>query len=134
MVGGKETVFGTPFVQGATVTCIVEQQYRGPKVLVFKKKRRHKYRKMRGHRSELTRLFVSEIATPTGVLKPAEGLKAHVLDEEHTKKVAEKKATLKAAAGTSDEVTKAAAPKTAKKKAAPKKTAAKSAKAKTKKS
>ena len=58
MVGGSQTLVGTPFVSGATVTCIVEEQFRGPKILVFKKKRRHKYRKMRGHRSELTRLFV----------------------------------------------------------------------------
>src|SRR4051812_13572695 len=61
MLGGAQTLLGTPYVTGATVTCVVEEQYRGTKILVFKKKRRHKYRNMRGHRSELTRLFVSEI-------------------------------------------------------------------------
>jgi large subunit ribosomal protein L21 len=133
MLGGKETVFGTPYVPGATVTCIVEEQFRGPKILVFKKKRRHKYRKMRGHRSELTRLFVSEIATPSGVVK-AEG-HAHVLDADHAKKVADKKAALKAAAPVDgDQPRKAAAPKTAKKKSAPKRTGGAKSKSKTKKS
>src|SRR5687768_13003265 len=66
MIGGDQTVIGSPFVSGAKVTVVVEEQYRGPKILVFKKKRRHKYRKMRGHRSELTRLFVSAITSPAG--------------------------------------------------------------------
>jgi len=117
MVGGAQTLLGTPYVAGATVTCVVEQQYRGTKVLVFKKKRRNNYKKIRGHRSELTRLFVSEIKTPTGVIK-AEG-KAHVLDADHAKKATEKKAALKAA-GTTAAPKEASAPK---KKAAPKKAA-----------
>jgi large subunit ribosomal protein L21 len=95
MLGGAQTLLGTPYVAGATVTCVVEQQYRGTKVLVFKKKRRNNYKKMQGHRSELTRLFVSEITTPSGVIK-AEG-KPHVLDADHAKKVTEQKA-VKAAA------------------------------------
>ena len=61
MVGGDKTLLGEPLVSGAKVTVVIEQQYRGPKILIFKKKRRHKYRNMRGHRSELTRLFVSAI-------------------------------------------------------------------------
>jgi large subunit ribosomal protein L21 len=107
MVGGAETLLGTPFVKGATVTCVVEQQYRGTKVLVFKKKRRHKYRNMRGHRSELTRLFVSAIATPSGVVN-AES-KPHVLDPNRVKKVVQK-------AKPQDGELSTAAPKAAKKK------------------
>jgi len=108
MLGGAQTLLGTPYVAGATVTCVVEQQYRGTKVLVFKKKRRNNYKKMQGHRSELTRLFVSEITTPSGVIK-AEG-KPHVLDADHEKKVAEKKA-VKAAAPMGEVKAKALAPK-----------------------
>ncbi|MCC6276935.1 MAG: 50S ribosomal protein L21 [Oligoflexia bacterium] len=69
MVGGDAPVVGSPLVSGAKIKAVVESQYRGTKVLVFKKKRRHKYRKMKGHRSELTRLFVAEIVSPKGSYK-----------------------------------------------------------------
>jgi len=113
MLGGSQTLLGTPFVEGATVTCVIEQQYRGTKILVFKKKRRNNYKKMKGHRSELTRLFVSEIATPSGVIK-AEG-KPHVLDADHVKKVSEKKAAVKAAGPKDPQAAPAPKKKTAKK-------------------
>lgn len=66
MIGGDQTLIGAPTVPGAKVTCVVESQFRGTKVLVFKKKRRNNYKKMQGHRSELTRLFVSEISSSLG--------------------------------------------------------------------
>lgn len=94
MIGGESTHLGTPFVKGAKVTVVVEHQYRGPKILVFKKKRRHKYRKMRGHRSELTRLFVSEITSPTGVVKA--DTKAHVMDLDRVARKVENKEKHKA--------------------------------------
>ncbi len=72
MIGGEKLLVGAPHVSGATVTVVIERQFRGEKVLVYKKKRRHKYRKMRGHRSELTRLFVTEIASAGASFK-AEG-------------------------------------------------------------
>lgn len=69
MIGGEKVILGQPTVAGASVQVVIEKQYRGDKVLVYKKKRRHKYRKMRGHRSELTRLFVAEITSPSGQFK-----------------------------------------------------------------
>src|SRR5207248_11624153 len=60
MVGGDKPVLGSPYVNGAKVTVVVEQQFRGPKILVFKKKRRHKYRNMRGRSEEHT----SELQSP----------------------------------------------------------------------
>lgn len=95
MLGGKETLLGTPYVSGAKVTCIVENQYRGPKILIIKKKRRHKYRRMQGHRSELTRLFVSEITTPSGVIKASTN--PHVMDPNREKKVKIQKEQVKVA-------------------------------------
>lgn len=89
LVGGDQVQIGNPFVAGAKVTVVIEKQYRGPKVLVFKKKRRHKYRKMRGHRSELTQLFVSEIVSPAGSAKAE--TKPHVIAADREKKVVEKK-------------------------------------------
>src|ERR1700722_10649341 len=94
MVGGDSPVLGTPFVKGAKVTVVVEHQYRGPKILVFKKRRRQKYRNMRGHRSELTRLFVSEITTPSGTVKAE--TKPHVMDLEQKARKVEQKQKLQA--------------------------------------
>jgi large subunit ribosomal protein L21 len=88
MVGGEKTLIGSPTVAGAKVTVVVESQHRGPKVLVFKKKRRNNYKKMQGHRSELTRLFVSEISSPLGTV--AAENKPHVLDEAQLARKAER--------------------------------------------
>ena len=52
---------GTPLVEGARVTARVVEQGRGRKILVFKKKRRKKYRRRQGHRQALTTLEVLEI-------------------------------------------------------------------------
>ena len=48
-------------VTGAHVTAEVVEQIRGDKVLIFKKKRRHNYRRKRGHRQHLTVLRVTAI-------------------------------------------------------------------------
>ncbi len=46
---------------GAAVTAEVVEQIRSDKVLVFKKKRRHNYRRKNGHRQSLTVLRVTGI-------------------------------------------------------------------------
>jgi len=89
MVGGDQVVIGNPFVAGAKVLVVIEEQYRGRKVMVFKKKRRNNYRKMRGHRSELTKLFVSEISSSLGSAKAE--TKPHVLLADRKAVVAVKK-------------------------------------------
>ena len=61
MVGGDEARIGTPTVDGATVTAEVLEQGKGDKVLIFKKKRRQKYRRTRGHRQHQTVLRISDI-------------------------------------------------------------------------
>jgi large subunit ribosomal protein L21 len=52
---------GQPYLDGASVTAVVEAQTRGRKVRVFKMKRRKQYRRTRGHRSEQTRVRVTSI-------------------------------------------------------------------------
>ncbi len=59
MVG--ETI-GTPLVQGASVAAEVIAQDRGPKIIVFKKKRRQNYRRKNGHRQDITVLRITEIS------------------------------------------------------------------------
>lgn len=62
MVGeaGKPSL-GTPLVKGASVTAEVVAQARAPKIIVFKKKRRHNYRRKKGHRQDVTILRVTDI-------------------------------------------------------------------------
>jgi large subunit ribosomal protein L21 len=52
---------GRPFIDGASVTATVTAQDRGPKVLVFKKKRRKGYRRTKGHRQSFTSVRVEAI-------------------------------------------------------------------------
>jgi large subunit ribosomal protein L21 len=64
MVAGEgEPVAGSPLVSGATVSAEVVEQGRGPKTVIFKKKRRQNYRRKRGHRQELTTVRILEILT-----------------------------------------------------------------------
>ena len=58
----KNVKVGTPTVEGAKVTAKIESSERLKKVLVFKKKRRKGYRKLNGHRQQVTTLRVSDIA------------------------------------------------------------------------
>ena len=52
---------GTPVVAGARVVASVEDQIKGPKLIVFKMKPKRRYRKKTGHRQKLTRLVIKEI-------------------------------------------------------------------------
>ena len=61
MVGGDEPKIGSPILDGAKVSAEVLEQGKADKVLIFKKKRRHKYRRTRGHRQHQTVLRVSNI-------------------------------------------------------------------------
>jgi large subunit ribosomal protein L21 len=52
---------GTPYVNGASVTGTVDAQTRGPKIRVFRKRRRKAWRRTLGHRSELTSVRILRI-------------------------------------------------------------------------
>jgi large subunit ribosomal protein L21 len=53
---------GTPHVDGATVIGEIVSQTKGPKITVFKMKRRKGYRNKRGHRQHVTILKIKEIS------------------------------------------------------------------------
>jgi large subunit ribosomal protein L21 len=65
MVGGDEasTEVGTPLVSGASVAGEIVEQFRAPKVIAFKKRRRQNSKRKRGHRQELTLVKITEILT-----------------------------------------------------------------------
>ena len=48
------------------VTATVIEQFRGEKQLVFKFKKRKNYKKLQGHRQQLTRIQATAITTPDG--------------------------------------------------------------------
>ena len=58
--GGPAQV-GNPRVEGAVVTASVLEQLRDDTVIVFKKKRRHNYRRKNGHKQDLTVLRITGI-------------------------------------------------------------------------
>lgn len=120
MVGGDKTFVGAPLVKDASVTVVVTNQQRGPKVVIFKKKRRQGYRRMGGHRQPYTELFVKAITGPEGTSKSDK--KANVYDaEKKAEKLAKTEevlaqAKLNARKAEKSGEARAAAPKTAKKK------------------
>ena len=128
---GAKVTIGTPRVEGAAVSATVVSQTRGPKIIIFRRKRRKNHRRTQGHRQDLTLLKINAIAEDGKSLKPkaAPAKKAAAKEEAGpkaaTKKVATKKAAPKAEAKAAPK--KAAAKKTAAKKATAKKAAAKKA-------
>jgi len=62
MVGGDDGVqVGSPVLDGARVTGVLVNRVRGPKVIVFKMKRRKQYRRHQGHRQGYLRVRIEGI-------------------------------------------------------------------------
>ncbi|HNU84279.1 MAG: 50S ribosomal protein L21 [Pseudomonadota bacterium] len=57
-----QTRVGTPVVQGAKVVGEIVHQGKGPKIIIFKKKRRKGFMKKTGHRQPLTEVRIKEIS------------------------------------------------------------------------
>ena len=122
---GDKVTIGTPRVEGAAVSATVMRQTRGPKIIIFRRKRRKNHRRTQGHRQDLTLLKINMIAEDGKSLKPKAAPKKAA---PKTEAKAEAKAAPKKAAA-KKRTAKKAAPK-AEAKAAPKKAAAKKATAK----
>jgi large subunit ribosomal protein L21 len=58
---GGEVLAGAPFVANARIVAVIEGETRGPKIRVFKKKRRKGMRRTKGHRATYTRVRIKEI-------------------------------------------------------------------------
>jgi large subunit ribosomal protein L21 len=52
---------GTPVVKGAVVNATIVSHLKGEKVVVFKKKRRKRYRLTKGHRQDFTQVEITGI-------------------------------------------------------------------------
>jgi large subunit ribosomal protein L21 len=60
---GGEILAGAPFVANARITAVVDGEKRGPKIRVFKKKRRKGMRRTKGHRAVYTQVRITDILT-----------------------------------------------------------------------
>lgn len=103
------TKVGAPILDGAFVEAEILEHKQGDKVIIFKKRRRHNYKRKRGHRQQQTVLRVLQIVSP--------GMKSEKVEPRGAKVAAP--APVKAS--------KAAAPKAAPAKAPAKPSAAKAA-------
>ena len=117
---GEKFTIGTPRVVGAGVSATVIRQTRGPKIIIFRRKRRKNHRRTQGHRQDLTLLKINDIAEDAKNLKTAKP----------AVKAASKKETKEAASKNVAPASKVADKKAAPKAAVAKKPAAKKAAAK----
>ena len=56
---------GNPVIAGALVNASLVRELRGPKIRVFKKKKRKQYRRTNGHRQDLLRVRIDDIHLPS---------------------------------------------------------------------
>ncbi len=61
MVGGDAVTIGKPLVPGARVVATIQGDAAGPKLRIFKFKRRKRYRLTKGHRQHFTRVLIDSI-------------------------------------------------------------------------
>lgn len=61
LVDDGEVSVGRPVVEGASVRAKILAHTLGPKIIVFKQKRRKNYRRKRGHRQRLTKVQITEM-------------------------------------------------------------------------
>jgi len=60
----KEPLMGKPYLEGAKIEAQVLSTGKGEKILVYKFKRRVKYRRKKGHRQDYTQIMISKINAP----------------------------------------------------------------------
>ncbi len=63
VAGDGEPMVGAPIVAGASVAGEIVEQKRGPKIIIFKKRRRKNSRRKNGHRQDLTLVRITDILT-----------------------------------------------------------------------
>jgi large subunit ribosomal protein L21 len=129
LLGGDEPRLGSPLVGGASVVAEIVEQGRGPKIIVFKKRRRQNSRRKNGHRQLFTLVRVTDILADGAKPKPARKAKAEKKPEPEIAETADAKASesksakrkSKAAAERAPSAEAAAEPKKPRARRAPKK-------------
>ncbi len=125
---GAKTTIGTPTVAGAIVAGAYLDNVRGERLLVFKKKRRHNYRRKNGHRQDLALVQIVDILTDgksSDQKAVADAIEAHRAKHAKVEAVEAEKSAKKTSAQKADAKKKTAAKKAAAPKAEPAKPAKK---------
>jgi large subunit ribosomal protein L21 len=61
LVSGDSVTVGSPYVEGARVTAVVESHGKDRKIIVFKYKSKKDYRRKQGHRQQYSLIKVEDI-------------------------------------------------------------------------
>lgn len=61
LVDDEKVAVGSPVVTGAKVKATVVDQFKGPKIIIFKYRPKKHYRVKTGHRQQYTRLMIEKI-------------------------------------------------------------------------
>ena len=69
---GEDVVTDADALAQTTVTAEIVDQHKGPKAIIFKFKKRKGYKKLRGHRQNLTKIVITEVAGVKAEPKAAE--------------------------------------------------------------
>lgn len=65
-IGGETSIPGTPEVSGASVQGTLLREAKDRKIIVYKKKRRKGYQRLRGHRQLFMEVKIDKIVLPKG--------------------------------------------------------------------
>ena len=78
-----DLLVGSPLVNGCLVEAKIVEQIRDKKIIVFKKKRRHNYRRKNGHRQDLTLIkIINVLANKSQKLKNDKSAEQKQITEE----------------------------------------------------
>ena len=83
-------IIGDPLIKGASVEAEIVDHARNAKVTVFKKKRRHNYRRKKGHRQNITNIKILSINS-----KASKSVKSAAEEKKGTPKTTAKKTAVK---------------------------------------
>ena len=83
-------IIGDPLIKGASVEAEILDHAKNAKVTIFKKKRRHNYRRKKGHKQNITNIKILSINS-----KASKSVKSAAEDKKGTPKTAVKKTTAK---------------------------------------
>ena len=83
-------IIGDPLIKGASVEAEIVDHAKNAKVTVFKKKRRHNYRRKKGHKQNITNIKILSINS-----KASKSVKSAAEDKKGTPKTTTKKTATK---------------------------------------
>lgn len=92
MVEDSKVTVGTPLVKGASVKGKIVEQFKAPKILVFKYKTRERYRRRIGHRQRYTKVEIDKISVTKPRKKAADSEAKKSTTQEKTSTTAKSKA------------------------------------------